>query len=108
MGPRGGDELNLIVKGRNYGWPLVSEGENYNGNAISKPSTRRDLEPAKLFWVPSISPSSLLIYSGNMFPQWKGSGFIGALSAQALIRVTFSGDNAKRRIAGTWATASVG
>ena len=96
MGPRGGDELNLILPARNYGWPLVSEGVNYDGNSIPRSSTRRDLEPPKLSWVPSISPTSLMIYDGKLFPQWKGSGFIGALSAQALIRVTFNGDRAQK------------
>jgi len=96
MGPRGGDELNLILPGRNYGWPDVSEGENYDGVPISKPAEQRRFETAKLFWVPSISPTSLLIYSGKLFPQWKGNGFIGALSAQALIRVTFNGDRAQK------------
>jgi glucose/arabinose dehydrogenase len=96
MGPRGGDELNLIQAGKDYGWPLVSEGENYDGVPIAKPSTRPDLTPPKLFWVPSISPSSLLIYSGSLFPQWKGNGFIGALSGQALIRVTFNGESAQK------------
>ena len=95
MGPRGGDELNLILPGKNYGWPLVSEGKNYDGVPIPPHSSRPDIVPPKLSWVPSISPSSLLIYSGNLFPQWKGNGFVGALSGQALIRVTFSGDNAQ-------------
>ena len=96
MGPRGGDELNLIMPGRNYGWPLVSEGKNYDGAPIPPHSSRPDVVPPKLSWVPSISPSSLLIYDGKLFPQWKGSGFIGALSGQALIRVTFSGESAQK------------
>jgi aldose sugar dehydrogenase len=96
MGPRGGDELNLIIRGKNYGWPLVSEGKNYNGTPIPKPASRPDLEPPKLFWVPSIAPSSLLIYTGNIFPQWKGDGFIGALAGKALIHVRIRGDQATR------------
>ena len=65
--------------------------------ACRSPSRRRSqYERAKLFWVPSVSPTSLLIYSGDLFPQWKGSGFIGTLSGQALIRVTFSGDTAQK------------
>jgi glucose/arabinose dehydrogenase len=96
MGPRGGDEVNLIVAGRNYGWPAVSEGVNYDGVPIPKPVTQPQLEPAKLWWVPSISPTTLLIYRGNLFPQWSGSGFIGALSGQALIRVTFNGASAQK------------
>ncbi len=96
MGPRGGDELNLILPGRNYGWPLVSEGENYDGVAIPKPASRPQFERAKLFWVPSVSPTSLMIYDGKLFPQWKGNGFIGSLSAQALIRVTFNGESATK------------
>ncbi|MEO6580771.1 MAG: PQQ-dependent sugar dehydrogenase [Sphingomicrobium sp.] len=96
MGPRGGDELNLIVQGRNYGWPEVSEGQNYNGVPISPHATQPRFEAPQLSWVPSISPSSLLIYSGDLFPQWRGSGLIGALSAQALIRVSLTGDKARK------------
>ena len=96
MGPRGGDELNLIVPGKNYGWPLVSNGRNYDGNPIPPHSSRPDLEAPKLYWVPSISPTSLLIYSGKLFPQWKGSGFIGTLTGKGLIRVTFNGDQARK------------
>jgi glucose/arabinose dehydrogenase len=96
MGPRGGDELNLIVAGDNYGWPLVSEGKNYDGVAIPPHSSRTDIEPPKLYWVPSIAPSSLMIYTGSLFPKWKGSGFIGALAGKALLRVTFNGDRAEK------------
>ena len=96
MGPRGGDELNLILPGRNYGWPLVSEGNNYDGVPIPRHSTRPKIEAPKLSWNPSISPSSLLIYDGKLFPDWKGSGFIAALSGQALIRVTLDGDRAQK------------
>ena len=96
MGPRGGDELNLIARGRNYGWPLVSEGVNYDGVPIPRHSARPQFEAPKLSWAPSISPTSLVIYSGDLFPQWKGSGFIGALSGEALIRVTFNGDQARK------------
>lgn len=95
MGPRGGDELNLIIAGKNYGWPLVSEGKNYDGIPIPPHSSRPDLEAPKLYWVPSVSPTSLLIYSGNMFPQWKGDGLIGSLSGQALIHVRLRGEHAR-------------
>jgi glucose/arabinose dehydrogenase len=94
MGPHGGDELNLILPGKNYGWPLVSEGKNYNGVPIAPHSSRPDLTPPKLYWVPSISPTSLMFYSGNLFPEWKGDAFIGALSAQALVHVRVRGDQA--------------
>jgi glucose/arabinose dehydrogenase len=96
MGPRGGDELNLILPGRNYGWPLVSEGRNYDGVAIPHHSSRPDLEAPKLWWAPSISPTSLMIYSGKQFPRWKGSGFIGTLTGTGLIRVALNGTSARK------------
>jgi glucose/arabinose dehydrogenase len=106
MGPRGGDELNLILQGRNYGWPDVSEGENYDGVPIPKPATAPQFEPAKLWWVPSISPTSLLIYDGKLFPQWKGNGFIGTLTGPGLIRVTLRGDSAEK--AEQWDVSAMG
>jgi glucose/arabinose dehydrogenase len=96
MGPRGGDELNLVLPGRNYGWPVVSNGDNYDGTPIPDHPTQPKYEAPKLWWNPSISPSSLLVYSGHLFPQWQGNGFIGALSGEALIRVTFDGDRAHK------------
>jgi len=94
MGPRGGDELNLILPGRNYGWPLVSNGDNYDGRPIPDHPSRPDLEAPKLSWNPSISPSSLLIYSGSMFPKWRGKAMIGALSGKMLILVSLGADEA--------------
>ena len=76
-GPRGGDELNLIEKGKNYGWPLVSFGQNYDGVPIANPDTRPDLAKPVLYWVPVIAPGNLMFYRGTQtFPQWNGSGFI--------------------------------
>lgn len=96
MGPRGGDELNLIEPGRNYGWPIVSNGDNYDGTPIPDHPTRPEFEPPVLFWNPSVSPSGLIIYTGAMFPEWRGSGLMGALSGQALIRIAFDGAHARK------------
>jgi aldose sugar dehydrogenase len=96
MGPRGGDELNIIVKGRNYGWPVVSDGENYDGVPIPDHRTHPEFEAPKLFWDPSVSPGGLLIYTGSRFPQWKGDALIPALTGQSLIRVDINGDDAKK------------
>lgn len=94
MGPKGGDELNLILKGRNYGYPRVSNGTNYNGVDIPDHKPGDGFEAPKAWWNPSISPADLLIYSGTMFPQWKGDALIPALSGQALIHVPLRGDQA--------------
>lgn len=87
-GPLGGDELNLIQRGKNYGWPLVSYGDNYNGVPIPKPETRPDLVRPAIYWVPVMAPGNLMFYKGNLFPQWKGSALISGLVSQGLIRVT--------------------
>jgi aldose sugar dehydrogenase len=96
MGPKGGDEVNLIQRGRNYGWPVVSNGDNYDGSPIPDHPTRPEFEAPKVWWNPSISPSGLIVYSGRLFPQWRGSAFLGALSGQALIRVALNGTEARK------------
>lgn len=95
MGPRHGDELNLIVRGDNYGWPVVSWGDNYNGTPIPDHPERPEFNAPETYWVPSIAPSGLVIYSGDIFPAWQGDAFIGGLVSQALIRVDLDGQTAK-------------
>ena len=96
MGPQGGDELNLIVQGRNYGWPRVSYGSHYGGGPIPDEHRGKGFEEPKLWWTPSVSPGSLLIYSGDLFPAWKGDALIGALSGQAFIRADIDGVQARK------------
>jgi glucose/arabinose dehydrogenase len=96
MGPKGGDEVNLITAGRNYGWPNASYGSHYDGEDIPDDHKGRGFEEPKVWWNPSISPGGLLIYSGDLFPQWKGDALIGALSGQAFIRVDIDGDRARK------------
>lgn len=96
MGPLGGDELNLILPDRNYGWPLASNGSHYSGEDIPDHRAGDGFEAPKVWWNPSISPGSLMIYSGTLFPQWRGDAFIGALSGQALIRVDLDGTSAAK------------
>jgi len=91
-GPAGGDELNLIEKGKNYGWPLVSFGQNYNGVPIPKPDSRPELAMPVLYWVPVIAPGNLMFYRGTQtFPQWDGNGFISGLATKTLNRIIFDG-----------------
>jgi glucose/arabinose dehydrogenase len=86
-GPRGGDELNLIEPGKNYGWPLVSYATNYDGVPIDSPDTRPDLAKPVIYWTPVIAPGNMTFYDGKMFPQWKGSLLIGGLASRSLSRV---------------------
>ena len=80
IGPMGGDEINILKAGHNYGWPLVSTGRNYTGTEVSdQPWFRPGIDSPRMFWVPSISPSSLIFYTGDRFQGWKGSMFVGAL-----------------------------
>ena len=90
-GPRGGDELNLIEPGKNYGWPLVSYATNYNGVPIPSPDTRTDLAKPVIYWTPIIAPGNLIFYNGAMFPQWRGSALMSGIATQSLNRITFDG-----------------
>lgn len=95
MGPKGGDELNLVVRGGNYGYPVVSNGDHYDGRDIPDHDTRPDFIAPAVSWTPVISPSSLVFYGGDMFPQWKGSALVGGLSSESLVRIEFDGDRAR-------------
>ncbi len=96
MGPKGGDEVNLILPGRNYGYPNVSNGDHYDGRPIPDHAPGDGYEAPKVWWNPVISPGGLMIYSGDLFPQWKGDAFIGGLSSKALVRVDLNGTNASK------------
>ena len=96
MGPQGGDELNLIEPGRNYGWPIVSNGSHYGGGEIPDHSTRPEFAAPKLWWNPSIAPAGMIIYSGDLFPGWKGDAIFGALVGEALIRADIDGASARK------------
>lgn len=85
MGPKGGDELNKIIKAKNYGYPLVSNGDHYDGKSIPDHSTRPEFEGPVLDWTPVISPSDLNFYTGKMFPQWQNKAIATGLSSKAII-----------------------
>jgi glucose/arabinose dehydrogenase len=86
-GPRGGDELNIIVAHRNYGWPVITYGRDYSGAYVSPYTQRAGLEQPVLYWTPSIAPSGLAVYRGDKFPAWRGDLFVGALAFRHLRRV---------------------
>ena len=96
MGPLGGDEVNLILPGKNYGWPRVSNGSHYDGRDIPDHKPGDGFEAPKVWWNPSISPGALMIYTGDKFPQWKGDALVAALSGEAFIRVDINGNQARK------------
>ncbi|MEM6581508.1 MAG: PQQ-dependent sugar dehydrogenase [Pseudomonadota bacterium] len=95
MGPAHGDELNLVLRGENYGYPTVSNGNHYNGKEIPHHDTRPEFEAPKVYWVPAISPSSLMFYDGDVFADWQGDAFIGGMSFPGLVRIEFDGEDAR-------------
>lgn len=95
MGPRRGDEFNLILPGRNYGWPEVSYGDHYDEQTIPDHQPGGEYQSPHVAWVPAISPAGMIIYSGDMFPEWRGSALFGGLSGQVLARVAIDGADAR-------------
>lgn len=91
-GPKGGDELNLIRPGVNFGWPLVSFGVNYDGSSFTDKTEAPGMEPPVIHWTPSIAVGGLDFYQGDRFPGWRGNAFVTALAAQKMVRLTFEGD----------------
>ncbi|UZK68619.1 PQQ-dependent sugar dehydrogenase [Sphingomonas sp. S1-29] len=96
MGPMGGDEINLIQAGKNYGYPIVSDGDHYDGRDIPNHDTRPEFEKYKVNWTPVIAPAGLIVYSGAMFPEWQGDLFVGGLASEALVRIDVNGTEATK------------
>ncbi|MBS1715899.1 MAG: PQQ-dependent sugar dehydrogenase [Armatimonadetes bacterium] len=92
MGPRHGDEMNVPAAGKNYGWPIVSNGDHYNGGHIPDHATAPQYAAPAFYWYPAISPSGLMFYTGDLFPDWKGNAFLGSLSTEVLVREKLEGD----------------
>lgn len=91
-GPAGGDEINLVRKGANYGWPVVSEGDHYGGADIPPHSTRPEFAAPAISWNPVIAPGDFIFYSGKLWPEWKGQALIAAMSPSGLVRVRIDGE----------------
>ena len=95
MGPRHGDEFNLTFGGDNYGWPIVSWGDQYSGIPIPDHDTRPEFNAPEVYWVPTVAPSGLIIYDGSMFPKWQDNAFIGGLRSKSLVRIRIESDRAE-------------
>jgi aldose sugar dehydrogenase len=95
-GPRGGDEINIIAKGRNYGWPVIGYGIDYSGAKIHESTHKEGMEQPIWYWVPSIAPSGMAFYTGNLFPAWRGNLFVGALAGAILVRLELEGEKVLR------------
>lgn len=93
-GPAGGDEFNKVVRGENYGWPTVSDGEHYNGDPIPDHSTRPEFKTAAIGWTPVIAPGDMLFYTGDAFPAWKGDPLMAGLASQGIVHVEVDGETA--------------
>jgi glucose/arabinose dehydrogenase len=91
-GPKGGDEINILVPGANYGWPVITYGESYAGLSIGEGTSKPGMAQPVRYWVPSISPSGMAFYTGDAFPSWRGNLFLGALSGLALVRLELDGN----------------
>jgi len=91
-GPRGGDEVNIIGKGKNYGWPVIGYGIDYSGAKIHETTAKDGMEQPIKYWVPSIAPSGMAFYTGKLFPKWNGSLFTGALAGKMLVRLSLNGN----------------
>ncbi|MCW5213389.1 PQQ-dependent sugar dehydrogenase, partial [Desulfobulbus sp. TB] len=95
MGPRHGDEFNLIIAGDNYGWPVVSWSDQYSGIPLPDHDTRPEFHTPETYWVPTVAPSGLIIYSGSLFSDWQGNAFLGGLRSESLVRIKITGNQAK-------------
>ncbi len=95
MGPAGGDELNRIVPRGNYGYPVVSNGDHYDGREIPDHDTRPEFDEPAIWWTPVISPGNLMVYRGSLFPEWRGNAFVAGLSSRAIVRIELDGDSAR-------------
>jgi len=95
MGPAGGDELNQVKRAANYGYPIVSNGDHYDGRVIPDHDTRPEFEKPAIWWTPVISPGDMMVYQGELFPGWRGNALIAGLSSRAIIRIELDGDAAR-------------